>query len=108
MVAEVSRKDASAWIEHGRTMGRALQREIATAPTGEALRGLLGEQVTLITSLPRRASERVHELTIKGITEATRAEDIQKKILETGRVTASRAMTIARTEVTRTASTLTM
>jgi len=108
MVAEVSRKDASAWVEHGRAMGRTLHRELATAPTGEALRGLLGEQVTLITSLPRRASERVHELTIKGITEATRAEDLVSKILETGKVTESRAMTIARTEVTRTASALTM
>jgi len=107
MVAEVARKDASAWAEHGRTMGRTLHREIATAPTGEALRGLLGEQVTLIASLPRRASERVHELTIKGITEATRAEDLVAKILETGKVTESHARMLARTGVTTMASALT-
>jgi SPP1 gp7 family putative phage head morphogenesis protein len=108
MTSEVASKDASAWAEAGRKMGRALSKEIANAPTGEVLRNIMAEQVDLITSLPRRAAERVHELTLRGITQGTRAEEIAAEILRTGKVTQSRAMTIARTEVTRTASALTM
>jgi SPP1 gp7 family putative phage head morphogenesis protein len=108
MTAEVGRHDAAAWEKQGKLMGRALGREIRTAPTGEALREYLNEQVGLITSLPRGAAERVHQLTLKGITEGTRADEIVREIRRTGEVTRSRANTIARTEVSRTASALTM
>ena len=107
MLTEVSRKDASAWAAHGKMIGRALHREIMTAPTGETLRAMLAEQVDLITSLPREAAERVHELTLRGIENSTRAEQIAEEIERTGLVTISRARTIARTEVTRTATSLT-
>ena len=72
------------------------------------LRQFLSEQVKLITSLPLDAAQRVHELTLQGITEGTRAKAIAAEILKTGRVTESRAKLIARTEVARTASGLTM
>src|ERR1035441_6160156 len=61
MIAQVSRRDAYAWAKLGETMGRSLKKEIATAPTGQALRGYLQEQVHLITSLPLEAAERVHK-----------------------------------------------
>src|ERR1039458_1626629 len=108
MIAQVSRRDASAWARLGETMGIALKKEISTAPTGQALRGYLQEQVHLITSLPLEAAERVHKMTLQGIAEGTRASEIAKKILETGKVTKSRAMLIARTEVARTASAFVM
>jgi SPP1 gp7 family putative phage head morphogenesis protein len=108
MIAEVDRRDLGAWTQQSKLMGRNLRREIEKAPTGEMLRKYLSEQVDLITSLPRSAAERVHQMTLRGITEGTRAEEIKAKILETGRVTESRAMLIARTEVARTASALTM
>lgn len=107
MMAEVDQRDKKAWIETGREMGRALERELRTAPTGTALEQRLEEQVDLITSLPRSAAERVHRLTIKGITEGVRSEEIQEEIERTGLVTRARANLIARTEVARTASVLT-
>ncbi len=107
IVEEISRKDASAWIEHGRSMGRELAKEIQQAPTGEVMRKMMGEQVELITSLPRDAAERVHKLTLEGIAGGGRAEAIAEEIERTGHVTRSRAMLIARTETARTASLLT-
>lgn len=108
MLEEVSRRDESAWHEHGQRMGRALGKEIQTAPTGEMLKAYLQENVDLITSLPRKAAERVYHLTLKGITEGTRADEVATEIMRTGLVTRSRADLIARTEVARTASGLTM
>lgn len=108
MIADVEREDHASWRARGAEMGRLLHREIETAPTGIAMRGILAEQVGLITSLPTEAAERVHKLTIEGITNSTRAKEIAAEIMRTGEVTAARAMTIARTEVSRTATTLTM
>jgi SPP1 gp7 family putative phage head morphogenesis protein len=107
MIADVSRRDAAAWEKHGKLIGQALRREIDTAPTGAAMRSSLAEQVKLITSLPREAAERVHKLTLEGISKGTRASEIAKEIGQSGEVTKSRAMLIARTEVSRTATALT-
>lgn len=107
MVNEVARRDADAWAEHGKTMGRALRKEIDSAPTGQVIQRMMNEQVDLITSLPHSAAERVHKLTIRGISEGQRADVVAQEIMRTGKVTRSRAMTIARTETTRTATALT-
>lgn len=108
MLADVSRRDEKIWGELAKGMGRALRQEILTAPTGAALRALLDEQVKLITSLPRDAGLRVHKLTIEARIDSGRAAAIAKEIQRSGQVTASRATLIARTEVARTASGLTM
>lgn len=108
MLADVSRRDERVWAELAKGMGRALREEIRTAPTGRALRELLNEQVKLITSLPREAGERVHKLTIEARIDSGRAQEIAEAIKRSGHVTASRAALIARTEVARTASGLTM
>lgn len=107
MIAEVARRDVDAWAAQGKEMGRALQKEIANAPTGEAMRSMMNAQVDLITSLPHGAAERVHKLTMEGINNGLRADEVAAEILRTGKVTRSRAMTIARTETTRTATALT-
>ena len=108
MVYRIARKDESAWAKLGKAMGRELRKEIASAPTGMFLREFLEEQVTLITSLPIEAADRVHKLTLEGVVTSRRAEEIQKDILATGHVTEVRARLIARTEVARTAAGLTM
>jgi SPP1 gp7 family putative phage head morphogenesis protein len=108
MIADVTRRDAAAWEKHGKIIGRALKVEIANAPTGQAMRARLAEQVELIASLPRDAAERVHRLTTEAITKGTRASEIAKEIMASGDVSKSRAMLIARTEVSRTASALTI
>jgi SPP1 gp7 family putative phage head morphogenesis protein len=107
MVSDVARRDAAAWERHGREIGRLLKREIETAPTGAAMREMLTERVADITSLPRKAAERLFELTTEGITTGTRASEIQREVLATGHVTASEARMLARTGVSTTATALT-
>lgn len=108
MLANVSRRDEQVWAEISKTMGLALRREIRSAPTGQMLRTMLEEQVVLITSLPIEAGERVHQLTLKGLESASRGAEVFKEIMRSGEVTASRATLIARTEIGRVASGLTM
>lgn len=107
MQAEVSQRDLKAWKDLTTEMGRNLRNEIASAPTGIEMKTLMELDVELITSLPLEAARRVHRLTQEGIINSTRASEIQMEILRTGQVTLGRAKLIARTEVARTASTLT-
>ncbi len=107
MLEDVSRRDARAWAQHGREMGQSLRQEIEHAPIGALLKSRLDDQVELITSLPREAAQRVHELTIEARSDSTRASEIARDILNSGDVTAARATLIARTETSRTAALLT-
>lgn len=108
MIAEVSKRDEIAWANAGKEMGRLLSKEIKRAPTGLAMQKMLTEQVVLITSLPLEAAKRVHKLTVESISQTgARATEIAAEIQKTGHVTKSRAMLIARTEVARTATSLT-
>lgn len=107
MLTEVAQRDAAAWTQLSREIGQELRKEIMRAPTGKLMRKLLDEQVVLITSLPIQAASRVHELTIRALSDSTRASEVAQEILKTGQVTESRANLIARTEVARTASLLT-
>jgi len=108
ILSAINAQDEQAWTTQSRQMSRALQKEIQSAPTGEAMRRFLDENVHLITSLPLEAALRVHKLTLEGLADSRRASDIAAEILRTGEVTKSRAMLIARTEVARTASGLAM
>lgn len=108
MLAEVAQRDEIAWASMGREIGRELRKEVRSAPTGHLMRELLTERVDLITSLPTKAAHRVHGLTIEAMSESgARAAEIAKDIQRTGHVTESRAMLIARTEVSSTASAMT-
>lgn len=108
MIADVNQRDENAWAEAGEDIGRALRLEVRRAPTGAAMRQMLAEQVDLITSLPLKAAQRVHELAIEAVTQTGgRARELAQEIMRTGEVTKSRAMLIARTETSRTATTLT-
>jgi SPP1 gp7 family putative phage head morphogenesis protein len=107
VLQEVARRDTKAWETYSRQMGLAMREEVATGATGHVLRESLARQVTLITSLPIEAAQRVHELALEGLANSARHTEIAKKILETGDVTKSRATLIARTEIARTASELT-
>jgi SPP1 gp7 family putative phage head morphogenesis protein len=107
MLAEVSQRDEAAWVTMSKDLSRGLRNELATAPTGQAMRVLLADQVNLITSLPTEAAERVHKLTMEALLTGTRASETAKEIMRSGEVTRSRATLIARTETARTASLLT-
>ena len=106
MVAEVDARDREAWRAMGNAISSGLRNLILNTPVGGAMRTLLDDQVALITSLPIEAGQRVHELTLKGLENSTRAREIATEIRRSGEVTANRATLIARTEVSRTASVL--
>lgn len=106
MVQDVARREAAGWRRQSKEIGRALSIELQKAPTGAALRKLQAEQVELITSLPLKAAERVHELSQEALVSSTRAKDIAQQILNIGDVTEARATLIARTEVARASSNL--
>lgn len=107
MVAEVEARERAQWNEVSRAIGKGLRREIEEAPVGGVVRQRMADQVDLITSIPRDAAQRVHKLTTEGLYQGRRASEIAKEIQATGEVSESRAMLIARTEVSRTAVELT-
>lgn len=108
MLVDVSRRDERAWKQVASAMGVTLRDELKNAPIGTALRRLLEEQVTLITSLPLDASRRVHRIVTGNLYRGARADEVAKEILRTGHVTRSRANLIARTETGRAQTALTL
>lgn len=104
MHTEVAVRDAKAWFQLADEMGRRIKDEIHNAPTGQYLRKYLDIQVDLITSLPKEAGQRVHMLTMSGLSSGVRSEEIARDIMLSGHVTSGRAKLIARTETARTAS----
>lgn len=106
-INQMDQQNEAAWLRNSRLMSQSLRAEIANAPTGEAMRALMDEQVVLIQSLPTEAAQRVHKLTMEGMLQGTRAREISKMIQASGEVCKSRADLIARTEVGRTATNLT-
>lgn len=107
MLDMVDHVDVTTWAARALELGSALRMEIRRAPTGAVMQSLLGEQVTLIKSIPLEAAQRVHDWTLTGIEDATRSTEVAAEILRSNDVAANRAKLIARTEVARTASKLT-
>lgn len=106
MLIEVDARDREAWRALGNAISNGMHVLIHRAPVGAELKKLLDLNVGLIKSLPIEAGKRVHELTLKGLEDSTRAREIATEIERTGEVTTSRATLIARTEVARTSSVL--
>jgi SPP1 gp7 family putative phage head morphogenesis protein len=107
MLADVFNRDAKQWHELSKQMGISLRTEIAMAPTGEKMRELLAEQVSLITSLPLDAAIRVQQIALGNIYEGARPATMHDLIMQSGQVSKSRATLIARTETARVSSLLT-
>jgi len=106
MVADVARRDKAMWAQNSKEMSTELRREIEATPTGSILRRLQDEQVSLITSIPLQAAERVHEIAEESILTSARHTELVKHLLATSDVTTARARLIARTETTRATSNL--
>lgn len=107
MLADVEKRNLRAWKQNSKEMSRALLAEIVQAPTGMVYQALMVEQVRLIKSLPLRAAQRVHNLVTEGLVDGRRAAEIAEAIRASGKVSASRAILIARSEVSRAASSFT-
>lgn len=106
MIAEVSRRDQTAWQRYSQKISRALHKEVADAPIGETVRQLQNDQVTLITSIPLEAAQRVQALTQEYVLGGRRYDDLVSMITNTTGVTLSRATLIARTETAKASASL--
>ncbi|TEU30090.1 phage minor head protein [Alkanindiges illinoisensis] len=107
ILTDVALRDEKTWMLYAQDMSRGLRNEIRLADTGVVMQQLLADQVRLIKSLPLDAAQRVHDLATRAVIDGTRASEISGLIMATGHVTKSRANTIARTEVSRAATTFT-
>ena len=115
MLADVSRRDASGWHKLGVEIGRALGREINSAPIQSDLEELNHHVVNTILSVPERASEAlkrsrehsadiVYQLRQEGeaaVAGGRRWEQMVDEVKNAGLDTVSSAETIARTETAR-------
>ena len=108
MVAEVGARSDQQWRRVAAEMG-ANFRELfgSDDEIGARYRQLQAEQVALITSIPRDAALRVHELIRNGVLEGKRFTEIVPEIQRGGAVSKSKANLIARTETGRVVSNLT-
>ena len=105
MLYETSRRDEKAWRAQAKVMGEEISKELQSADIGGAYQQLMAQQVDLITSIPRDAAIRVHELATKHLYEGARFPEISAEILKSGQVSKARADLIARTETGRAAVT---
>ena len=101
MVAGVNATNEKYWTAAARAAGRAMRLELAEAPVGETARGIVAEQVSLITSIPAQAAERAQNLALEAVQDGTRASQVAEMLQATTEVTESRAALIARTEVSK-------
>jgi len=116
MLAEVNRRDATAWAQYTKGMGEALRQQLAKTPLGPAMQTAMALQVHYITSLPIEAAQRVMEKAQEAQITASRyperIAEIEEQLAEsypgaTGKWLKNRATLIARTETARSASMLT-
>jgi SPP1 gp7 family putative phage head morphogenesis protein len=118
MIAEVDRRNITAWERYSRGMSQALRKELRSPASfvGGMVEALMARQVQLITSLPIEASQRIHEKTLEALFYAGRYPERESEIRamlmqthpeESKKWIRARATLIARTETARTASVLT-
>lgn len=106
MIDDVNRRDLATWHTLTRGIGAQLRHDLRHTSVGHTMRGLMQEQVDLITSLPTKAAARVHKLALIGLESSSRGSEIKEMIMASGHVSAAHATLIARTETSRTASAL--
>lgn len=101
IIADVALRDEKTWLIYAQDLSRGAREQIRDTDTGVVYQELLNEQVRLIRSLPLEAAQRVQDLSTRSLIDGSRASEIAGLIMATGKVTRSRANTIARTEVSR-------
>lgn len=108
MMYGVNKKNVQAWSAAANRAGIDMRNLLHGPGVGAAVRDRIAANTKLIQSLPLEAAERVGNLAQEAMITGSRAEDIEKKILATSDVAASRARTIARTEVSKASTALTL
>lgn len=107
VVLEVARLDERAWSVYTKEMSASIREQLRSVDIGPRFRELQDEQIVLIKSIPVKAAQRVHELTMKSLSDSSRASSYIEEIMKSGHVARSHAELIALTEVSRAATSFT-
>lgn len=101
MLEQVSKSNKKAYITKSKELGETLHLNVAESQVGAQAAAMMHEQVKLIKSIPIEAGERAQKLALEAIYEGRRASEIAEELMNTTKVTESRATLIARTETAR-------
>lgn len=101
MLEKVSKNNRSSYSKKSKELGKLLRLNVAESHVGAVAAKLMAEQVELIKSIPVRAGLRAQKLSMEAVYNGTRASEIAKALAESGKVSESQALLIARTEVAR-------
>jgi len=108
MMASVDRKNVQAWQSAAKRAGLDMRVLMASPGVGEATRAAIERNAGLITSLVTVAADDVAKAVADNLAMGSRADDLAKRLRGIAHVSASRARTIARTEVSKAGTALTL
>lgn len=107
VVEHLTNMNKRAWKQHARNLSKGVKAELDRAPIRDVMDRYIAEQAAFIGNIPLDAAQRVEKLHEDVLTKGRRAEDVAKELMASGKVSATRATLIARTEVARTSNGLT-
>ena len=108
MMLGVDRKNVKAWRGMAEKMGRDMRGLLEGPGIGAVIRKAVDDNVKEIKSIALGSADKVAEITREALVTGSRADDLAKRIAKAGEVNISKARTIARTEVSKAQSALTM
>lgn len=108
MLAGVNRKNAQSWASHARRMGHDVKSLINSPGLGYAVQKRIEENTKLIKNMALGAADDVAKMAKESLYSGSRADDLAKNIARVGEVSLSRARTIARTEISKANTALSM
>lgn len=107
MVNLADKKNRQAFERAAARQGLDLRVLLHSPGVGEAYKERVAHNITLITSIVTHSRDAVAKLVTENVIAGTRAEELAKQIEHVGEVSASRARTIAATEVSKAGTALT-
>lgn len=108
MMAGVNRKNVQAWSGAAKRAGLDMRRLLNSPGVGEVVRARIDDNASKIKGLVLEAADKIAEITRESMVTGARAEDLAARIAKVGEVSEARARTIARTEVSKAGTALTM
>lgn len=102
MFAQVEREEWNQWRSVSEEISAGLRDVIGNTPVGMVAKDIVARQVQYMKSLPLEAASRVSEIqerAMEAVIRGERPDALYEMIMASGDVAASRARTIARTEI---------
>lgn len=107
MTLAVARKNEQVWRTIAGQMGESLREQLKMSFNGESLQEAIRWNVNLIKNISIETADRIAGLTGEALVTGERAEEMAKKIMKLGDIADSRALAIARSEVSKANTALT-